>query len=96
MQRCSPLGAASTALLNNAGNHYVICGHPEEAEALFSRLVKLNPQHVNANVQLARIALQRRDGPRALEFLARIPEETPPLQLIRAEALEYTGQHDRA
>src|SRR4051794_22722979 len=66
----------SAPLLNNAGNHYLVCGQPERAEALFLQLTKQNPAHVNANFQLARIATQRRDGSKALQFLSYVPDSS--------------------
>ncbi len=86
----------SSALLNNAGNHYLICSQPDKAEALFLRLTRIQPQHANANLQLARVANQRREGAKALEYLAHIQEDSVPLRLLRAEALEYAGRHEEA
>ena len=48
---------SSPAVLNNAGNHYLVCGQPEKARASFERLLKINSAHANANLQLARLAL---------------------------------------
>src|SRR5882762_6519481 len=50
---------SSPAVLNNAGNHYLVCGQPEKAESYFEQLIKINPVHPNANLQLARIAAVR-------------------------------------
>ena len=86
----------SPAVLNNAGNHYLICGEPEKAEALFARLLRIDPFHGNANVQSARLAVERRQGAKALEFLARVKQADPQLLLLRAEALHWAGRNSEA
>lgn len=86
----------SPVVLNNAGNHYLICGQPEKAEALFARLLRLDPLHLNANLQSARIALERRQGAKALEFLARIKSADPQVLVLRAEALALAGRKSEA
>src|SRR5437867_11668145 len=77
--------APSPALLNNLGNHYFLCGKLDKAELYFRRLTKLNPAHANANLQLARIATDRKQGDKALEYLARLPDADPAARLLRAE-----------
>src|SRR5262245_40387395 len=61
-QKALATGSASPALLNNAGNHYLICGQPEKARSYFERVVKITPTHLNANLQLARLAVRDRNG----------------------------------
>src|SRR5438093_114109 len=65
-------GSASPALLNNVGNHYLVCGQPVKAQIYFERLLRINPLHTNANLQLARIATEQKQGAKALEYLARL------------------------
>lgn len=89
-------GTPSSALLNNLGNHYLTCGAPDKARVYFERLLKLNPAHVNANLQLARLALVRKDGGKALEYLSRIQERDVEILLVRAEALAQTGKREAA
>jgi Flp pilus assembly protein TadD len=86
----------SPALLNNAGNHYLICGQPEKARAYFEELLRSSPNHPNANLQLARIAAGEKQGARALTHLARVKESGPAVDLLRAEALHLAGQEDEA
>jgi tetratricopeptide (TPR) repeat protein len=81
----------SAALLNNTGNHYLLCGQPAQARLFFEKLLKINPGHVNANLQLARIAVDSKDGRKALEYLARVKETGPAASLLRAEALHWAG-----
>ena len=76
-QKALSQGPISIALLNNTGNHYLVCGTPEKAEPYFQRIVKSNPQHGNANLQLARMATGRHQGAQALSYLARVGGSQP-------------------
>jgi Flp pilus assembly protein TadD len=85
-------GPPSPALLNNFGNHYLACGQPAKAEPYFEQLLKLNPSHPNANLQLARLAVERKQGAKALGHLARVQENSPAVRMLRAEALYWAGR----
>ena len=87
---------SSPAVLNNAGNHYLVCGQPEKARASFERLLKITPAHANANLQLARLAAEQKEGARALEYLARVKDSAPAVSLLRAEALHWAGKRAAA
>jgi tetratricopeptide (TPR) repeat protein len=87
---------ASLAVLNNLGNHYVLCGDPEKARVYFERVLKLNPRHVNANLQLARLAADRHEGVRALEYLSKVDDPQPAVRMLRAEALHWAGRQAEA
>ncbi len=87
-------GSASPALLNNTGNHYLVCGQPAKAQAYFEKLLQVNPAHANANLQLARIAAEQKDGKKALGYLARVQENDPMVSLLRAEAMYWAGETD--
>ncbi len=89
-------GSPSPALLNNAGNHYIVCGQPAKAQAYFEKLLQINPTHPNANLQLARIAAEQKQGKKALEYLSRVKEADPPVLLLRAEALHWAGRRDES
>ncbi len=89
-------GPPSPALLNNAGNHYIVCGQPAKAQAYFEKLLQINPVHPNANLQLARIAVEQKQGKKALEYLSRVKEGDPPVLLLRAEALHWAGRRDES
>lgn len=82
----------STALLNNFGNHFVACGQPEQAREWFERVLKSNPAHANANLQLARIEVDRKHGAKALVYLKHRDESDVAVRLLRAEALHWSGQ----
>jgi tetratricopeptide (TPR) repeat protein len=89
-------GSPSAALLNNLGNHYLICRQLEKAELYFARLLEANPAHTNANLQLARIATDRNRGAKALEYLSRVEESSPAVRLLRVEALHSAGRRAEA
>jgi tetratricopeptide (TPR) repeat protein len=85
-------GGASPVLLNNAGNHYVACGDPAKASGYFEKLLAANPAHPNANLQLARLAVERKQGQRALQLLAWVGDRDDAVALLKAEALHWAGQ----
>ncbi len=89
-------GTPSAALLNNLGNHYLVCGQPEKARSSFEQLLKINPAHTNANLQLARMATEQKQGAKALAYLARVNDSGPMTGLLRAEALYWAGRRDAA
>lgn len=95
-QRALAAGTRSVALLNNAGNHYLLCAQPAKARTYFEKLLETNPAHANANLQLARIATMDRQGARALEYLARVKDAQPAVQLLRAEASHWAGKRGEA
>ena len=86
-------GSPTPALLNNVGNHYLVCGQTAKAKSYFEKLLQINPVHANANLQLARIATEQKQGKKALEYLARVKETDPVVSLLRAEALHWAGKH---
>ena len=87
-------GPPSIALLNNTGNHYLVVRRARRRPSrIFERIVKSNPQHANANLQLARMAADRHQGRRALEYLSRVADSQPDVRMLRAEAL--TGRESR-
>ncbi len=95
-QQALAQGPPSTALLNNLGNHYLLCGEVEKSRAYFERLVKVNPAHANANLQLARMAADRRQGALALGYLAHVTDSQPATRMLRAEALHWAGKNAAA
>ena len=89
----------SAALHNNLGNHYLARKLPDRARAAFQRVVSIDPQHPNANLQLAQLSVQQKDGQPALRFLGRLPaaeQMTPAVQLLRAQALYQIGKRENA
>ena len=93
------LNPRSLALLNNLGNHYLARGEMERARAAFARVVALQVDHANANLQLARISLQEKNGSQAIAYLRRMPhgdQTAPAAQLLRAQALDVQGRRAEA
>ncbi len=86
----------SDSLWNNAGNHYLVCGQPEKARSLFERLLRRNPRHQNANLQMARLAVDRKDGAEALTYLDRSGDAGLAAALLRAEAFHWAGKDPEA
>ncbi len=55
-----------------------------------------NPEHANANLQLARLATEQKQGKQALQYLAHVKDSGPAIRLLRAEASYYAGAHTAA
>jgi tetratricopeptide (TPR) repeat protein len=85
-------GRHTLPLLNNLGNHYLVCGNLQKAQLYFEQVLQMNPAHTNANLQLARIAVDRRQGTKAIEYLSHLPDSDPWVRTVRAEALYWTGK----
>ncbi len=77
----------SAGLLNNYGNHLLATGKPKAAEPVFVKVLAIDPGHVNALVQLARMALEQRKPTEALKYLARVPDQAAPAFLLRMQAM---------
>jgi len=77
----------SAAALNNAGNHYLACGQPAKAQEYFELLVRRNPSHPNANLQLARLAVERGQNTQAERYLRALTAFDDPSLLAEAGAL---------
>ena len=71
-RRALQIAPRSTPILNNLGNHYLATGNPKKAEESFRRVVAVAPHHVNANLQLADMSVERKDGAKALACLSRL------------------------
>ena len=78
--------------LNNLGNHYASAGDKDRARRQFQRVIALYAGHPNANLQLARIAVERKQGREALDYLAHVHGQAAGIALLRAEALYWAGQ----
>ncbi|MDR3677354.1 MAG: tetratricopeptide repeat protein [Acidobacteriota bacterium] len=93
-RRALQIAPSSTALLNNLGNHYLATGNPKKAEESFGRVVAIDPHHLNANLQLADMNVQRKEGAEALACLSRLAanaQSQPVAQLLKAQALVLIG-----
>ena len=98
-RRALALAPRSASLLNNYGNHLLAIGQTATARTTFLKVLAVNPAHPNANTQLARLALDRKDGPQALHYLDRLPAEERQLSeiaLLRLRALYLSGRNAEA
>lgn len=89
------LAPRSPSVWNNLGNHYVASGKPDKAAEAFHKVLALDPKHPNANLQLARLAVERKDGTEAvrrLDMLPRVESLPPGVALLRARALSMNGR----
>ncbi len=89
----------SVSLLNNLGNHYLERKLPERARAAFLRVIALEPNQPNANLQLAELSVAAKQGEQALRYLSHLPataQADPAAQLLRVKALAYGGQRSAA
>ena len=93
-RRALQIAPGSPVILNNLGNHYLATGNPKKAEESFRRVVAIDPHHVNANLQLADMSVQRKDGAEALACLSRLAataQSQPVAQMLKAQALVLMG-----
>lgn len=86
-RRSLAIPSPSSALLNNAGNHYLTCGDAAQAASYFDRLLQRLPAHPNANLQLARLAAQRKQPALAEKHLAILSNTNDPQHLFDAGSL---------
>jgi len=100
-QQALKLDANSVPFLNNVGSHYLQWGKPSLARRYFVRILRLHPQHFNANYQLAQLAVNAGEGMAAEQYLARlslVDRQRREVLLLRARALlaQKRSVHGRA
>jgi tetratricopeptide (TPR) repeat protein len=98
-QRALAQGEPGPALLNNTGNHYLACGSRDKARPYFERLIRIQPLHLNANVQLARMALSAGEYSRAEDMLQKLAARRPAefdVLLLLGRASSRLGHLQRA
>jgi tetratricopeptide (TPR) repeat protein len=86
-------------ILSNYGNHLVATGEEAAARDAFLKAIALDPANVNANLQLARQSLKRKNAAEALRYLKRLPAgqlAAPNVALVRLEALYLAGDGAQA
>jgi len=67
--------------------------------ARFSQVITLRPDHSNANLQLAAIAADHKNGAEALRYLRRLSvtdETAPDVTILRMRALYLSGTNQEA
>ncbi|HTV54887.1 MAG TPA: tetratricopeptide repeat protein, partial [Terriglobia bacterium] len=98
-RRALQIAPRSPVILNNLGNHYLATGNPKKAQETFRRVVTIDPHHLNANLQLANMSVQGKNGAEALASLNRLKaadQDQPVAQLLRAQALGLVGECGQA
>lgn len=89
----------SASLLNNFGNHLLASGKLVEARKIFLEVLTLNPSQINANIQLATIALRLKSPKEAVRYLDRLPkqaQESPGVAMLVGTAFSSAGQYAKA
>jgi len=89
-RRALDLAPKSPQVLNNAGNHYLAAGDRSRAHDLFLKTIALDPRQDNANLQLATMDVEDKQGQASLAHLDRVSKELasePAVRLLRARAL---------
>jgi tetratricopeptide (TPR) repeat protein len=64
----------SADVLGNYGNHLLLAGDDEGARQAYLKVVAIDSTNNGANLQLARLALKRKDAAEARRYLSRLPE----------------------
>lgn len=98
-QRALNLAPRSAGLWNNFGNHHLAKGNEEQARKAFLQVLAIEPQHANANLQLARMALSRSRGAEGLRYLQNLKpadRKDTAVELLRARCLHLAGQREAA
>jgi tetratricopeptide (TPR) repeat protein len=94
-QRALKIAPASPQVLNNFANHYISSGDRNRARDLYLKTVAVDPHHANANLQLAQMSVEDKQGQAALKFLNSVngpaASERATL-LLRARALGLCGR----
>src|SRR5579863_641487 len=96
-RRAVGLAPGSADVLNNYGNHQLAAGQAAAARATYQKVLAFEAGNVNANVQLARLALFDKDGSEAASYLRQLPpgqQNAPAIAALRLAARSLSG--DRA
>jgi tetratricopeptide (TPR) repeat protein len=94
-QRALKLAPDSAQVLNNVANHYLASGDRDRARKFYIRAIAIDSHHANANLQLAQMSVDDKQGRQALAYLNHLadPEKVEPgAELLRARALALTRQ----
>jgi len=94
-KRALQLSPHSTQALNNVANHYLVSGDRGHARDFYLKVVAIDPRHLNANLQLAQMSVQDKQGQQALTYLSHLGEAAKSdaaALLLRVQALALSGQ----
>jgi tetratricopeptide (TPR) repeat protein len=98
-QRALKLAPNSAQVLNNVANHYLASGDRDPARKFYMMTVAIDPHHANANLQLAQISVDDKQGRQALIYLSRLADSAKTdsaTTLLHARALALSGQCSEA
>lgn len=94
-QRALKLAPESAQVLNNVANHYLASGNRGRAREFYLKTIAIDARHLNANLQLAQMSVEDKQGARALTYLNRLGDAANAdagAVLLRARALALSGQ----
>jgi len=97
--RALALAPRSNSILDKYANHLLVTGDEAGARKAFLKSLTFDSADGYANLELARMALQDKDGPAALSYLNRLSAEQagkPDVVLRRVVALELSGRNAEA
>ncbi len=97
--RALALAPRSNSILDKYGSHLLVTEDESGARKTFLQSLALDPADGYANLQLAQLALQHKDGPEALKYLNRLSAEQsgkPDVVSRRVVALELSGNSAEA
>lgn len=93
------LAPRSATLLNNYANHQMATGDLVGARVNYLKVVALDPSRANANLQLAAIAVEDKNGNEAIHYINRLPSAeraAPQIQILEIRALFLAGRDAEA
>lgn len=85
----------STAALYNFANSMLAAGDEKSAQELLLRAIAVDPADRSANLALAQLAVNRKDGAAALTYLDRL-QPLPETAILRLTALDLAGKRAEA
>lgn len=94
-QRALQIAPDSAPVLNNIGNHYLASGDKAKARKFYLKAVAIDPHHANANLQLAQMSVEEKDGKQGLMYVRRVSDsekDDPAVILLKVRALALSGQ----
>lgn len=92
-RRAVAAGAQNADILSNFGNHLAQIGNKNGAREQYLRAISVASGHVNANLQLVRLALERKDTAEAARYVGNVPVE---YSFTLAVAFAETGAYQIA
>jgi len=95
-RRALAAGPRDADVLSNYGNHLVATRDEDAAREQYRKAVAIAPAHANANLQLARIALERKAPGEATQYLDHLPSIPPQVCFSLGVAFSDAGDFARA